>query len=37
MQAVQRRARRLLEQLSDAINRLHYSARTEQTYVRWVK
>jgi len=31
------RPRRLLEQLRDAINRLHYSARTEETYVHWVK
>jgi len=29
--------RRLLEQLRDAINRLHYSARTEERYVHWVK
>ncbi|HEY8249221.1 MAG TPA: integron integrase [Burkholderiales bacterium] len=28
---------RLLEQLRDAINRLHYSARTEERYVHWVK
>ena len=31
------RPSRLLEQLRDAINRLHYSARTEETYVHWVK
>jgi integron integrase len=31
------RAPRLLEQLRDAIGRLHYSARTEETYVHWVK
>lgn len=31
------RAPRLLEQLRDAIRRLHYSARTEETYVHWVK
>jgi integron integrase len=30
-------APRLLEQLRDAINRLHYSPRTEETYVGWVK
>jgi len=29
--------RRLLEQLRDAINRLHYSARTEERYVHRVK
>jgi integron integrase len=28
---------RLLEQLRDAIRRLHYSPRTEETYVHWVK
>jgi integron integrase len=31
------RAPRLLEQLRDAIRRLHYSFRTEETYVYWVK
>jgi integron integrase len=31
------KAPRLLEQLRDAINRLHYSARTEERYVHWVK
>jgi integron integrase len=31
------RAPRLLEQLRDAIRRLHYSPRTEETYVHWVK
>ncbi|HWM42546.1 MAG TPA: phage integrase N-terminal SAM-like domain-containing protein [Burkholderiales bacterium] len=29
--------RQLPEQLRDAINRLHYSARTEERYVHWVK
>lgn len=29
--------RRLLEQLRDAIRRLHYSRRTEEQYVHWVK
>jgi integron integrase len=28
---------RLLEQLRDAIGRLHYSPRTEETYAHWVK
>lgn len=28
---------RLLQQLRDAIQRLHYSPRTEETYVHWVK
>ena len=32
-----RKAPRLLQQLRDAINRLHYSPRTEETYVHWVK
>jgi hypothetical protein len=31
------KAPRLLQQLRDAINRLHYSPRTEETYVHWVK
>jgi integron integrase len=31
------KAPRLLEQLREAINRLHYSPRTEETYVHWVK
>ena len=31
------KAPRLLQQLRDAINRLHYSQRTEETYVHWVK
>ena len=31
-----RKAPRLLQQLRDAINRLHYSPRTEETYVHWV-
>ena len=31
------RTPRLLEQLRVAIRRLHYSARTEETYVHWVK
>lgn len=31
------KAPRLLEQLRDAINRLHYSPRTLETYVHWVK
>ena len=29
--------RRLLEQLRDAVRRRHYSLRTEDTYVHWVK
>jgi hypothetical protein len=28
---------RLLEQLRDVIRRRHYSMRTEETYVHWVK
>ncbi len=28
---------RLLEQLRDAIQRRHYSSRTEETYVHWIK
>ena len=28
---------RLLEQVRDAINRRHYSPRTEETYVHWIK
>lgn len=32
-----RKAPRLLEQLRDAIRRLHYSVRTEERYVHWVK
>ena len=28
---------RLLEQLRDAIRRRHYSLRTEETYIHWVK
>ena len=28
---------RLLEQVHDAIRRLHYSRRTEETYVHWIK
>jgi len=31
------KAPRLLQQLRDAINRLHYSPRTEERYVHWVK
>src|SRR5713101_1823224 len=31
------RAPRLLEQLRDAIRRRHYSYRTEQSYVHWVR
>ena len=31
------KAPRLLGQLRDAIRRLHYSLRTEETYVHWVK
>jgi integron integrase len=31
------RPRRLLEQLRDAVRRRHYSYRTEQTYVQWVR
>ena len=28
---------RLLEQVHDAIRRLHYSRRTEETYVHWIR
>ena len=31
------KAPRLLEQVSDAIRRRHYSRRTEQAYVHWIK
>ena len=31
------RAPRLLEQLRDAIRRKHYSYRTEETYIHWVR
>jgi integron integrase len=31
------KAPRLLQQLRDAINRLHYSPRTEERYAHWVK
>ncbi|MGH8631413.1 MAG: integron integrase, partial [Burkholderiales bacterium] len=30
-------ARRLLDQVRDAIRRLHYSDRTEESYVHWIK
>jgi hypothetical protein len=29
--------KKLLEQVSDAIRLLHYSMRTEETYIRWIK
>ena len=29
--------RRLLDRVRDAISRLHYSERTEETYVHWIK
>lgn len=32
-----RRPKKLLEQVSDAIRREHYSYRTEQTYIQWIK
>ncbi len=28
---------RLLEQVSDAVRRKHYSRRTEEAYVHWIK
>lgn len=31
------RPRKLLDQVADAIRRKHYSYRTEQTYVQWIK
>ena len=31
------RSPRLLEQASDAIRRKHYSYRTEQAYLHWIK
>ena len=31
------RPKKLLEPLSDAIRRKHYSYRTEQSYVHWIK
>jgi len=33
----QGREPRLLEQVHEAIRRLHYSSRTEETYVHWIK
>jgi hypothetical protein len=30
-------AKKLLDQLSDALRIMHYSYRTEQTYVSWVR
>jgi len=29
--------RRLLDRVRDAIRRLHYSRRTEETYIHWIK
>jgi len=34
---LQTRKPRLLEQVHDTIRRLHYSWRTEQAYVHWIK
>lgn len=31
------RPRKLLEQVSDGIRLKHYSCRTEQTYIQWIK
>jgi hypothetical protein len=31
------RAPRLLDRVRDAIRRRHYSARTEETYVHWIR
>ena len=31
------RAPRLLDRVRNAIRRLHYSERTEQTYIHWIK
>ncbi len=31
------KAPRLLDRVRDAINRLHYSDRTEETYIHWIK
>ncbi|HEX6638568.1 MAG TPA: integron integrase [Steroidobacteraceae bacterium] len=31
------KAPRLLDRVRDAIKRLHYSARTEETYIHWIK
>lgn len=31
------RPKKLLERVSDAIRRKHYSYRTEQTYIHWIK
>lgn len=31
------RPTRLLDQVRDAVRRKHYSLRTEQTYVHWIK
>ena len=33
----ERTPRKLLDQIADAIRRKHYSYRTKQTYVQWIK
>ena len=35
--AIPAKAPRLLDQVRDAIRRRHYSPRTEETYVHWIK
>ncbi len=35
--ATEARPKKLLEQVSEAIRRKHYSPRTEETYVHWIK
>jgi len=36
-QPSQKRPKKLLDQVRDAIRRKHYSYRTEQAYVRWIQ
>ncbi|MEM4302228.1 MAG: phage integrase N-terminal SAM-like domain-containing protein [Candidatus Caldarchaeum sp.] len=35
--ATEPRPKKLLDQVSEAIRRKHYSSRTEETYVHWIK
>ena len=34
---MEKRPKRLLDQVRDAIRRKHYSIRTEQAYVNWIR
>ena len=36
-QPSQKRPKKLLDQVRDAIRRKHYSIRTEEAYIRWIK